>query len=206
MVRMVLTTMGFPLVSRERVPGTLGNRRCSHMFLFLFLVPVRMPPRPYFLPWLKKEVPKKEKRLKIPAKKRCSWFSPASNSTALQGPEGGWRTMICSLYMVTLRQLGLLSNNQRSHNSGSTTRSGRCIFCRKKKIAQVWAFPLWQQYGLASIGHGCHGCSTDSAGAEHYHTGERAGQRGSTEATAPLQAHQYGDASGGKETACCEKN
>ena len=26
-----------------------------------------------------------------------------------------------------------------------------------------------------------------------------------TEATAPLQARQYGDASGGKETACCER-
>ena len=36
--------MDFLSVFRERVLRALGNRRCTRMFLFLFPVPIKIPP------------------------------------------------------------------------------------------------------------------------------------------------------------------
>jgi len=63
------------------------------MFLFLFPVSVRIPPPPYFLPFL---TPKKKSH-----QKKTRFLVP----TAFQWPQ--WRMSMCTL---CLRQLGLLSN------------------------------------------------------------------------------------------------
>jgi len=60
-MRMVfVTAMGFPLVFRERVSGTLESRCCFRMFLFLFPVPVRISPAPSGPDCLVNRVPKIE--------------------------------------------------------------------------------------------------------------------------------------------------
>jgi len=75
-----------------------------------------------------------------------------------------------------------------------------------KVFAEVWTFPVGQQYGLDNSGAAMGAVDAGRTVQVHNTMTQEQEQDEDVrmEATSPLQPHEYVNGSGGEETACCE--